>query len=176
MSDEGIEGTPQHDIISPEKYLNNIGEENKKNVERLRNSIKETSEELQIPAYMLAVGGTVEKQNPHLRKDVDIRLGLQLKYLADNNQSFLNRYQQFFNQWKEVTLKAVNGMSVENEYEIEIDPPHPDPEHEWMAANDGMIKIIPKTGVPVEILCHQPGSIARPPYVTLFDNTRTSAA
>lgn len=170
MSESQEQGPNPHEI-NPEVYLNNIGPENKNNVTLLRDALQTTTQEAGIAGFMLAVGGTVEKKNPDKRKDVDIRIGLQIDNSDLINLSLLEKYQQYFERWKTILQKTVLTINKDENFEVEVDPPHQDRDHEFLAANDGMIKLIPKKGgVPIEVLCHQAGSLIKPPFVTLFSD------
>ena len=168
---ESSETTPLSPEINPEQYLESIGPANKHNVSLLRNALQETAQIEGIGGFMLAVGGTVTKENPDKRKDIDIRVGVKVDTNDIKQLPLLQRYEQQFERWSAVVNRVIGTINTEGEFEVEIDPPHPDREHEWMAANDGMVRIIPKkSGVPIEILCHQEGSRIPPPFVKLFSN------
>ncbi len=161
----------------PETYLTSIGEDNKRNVSTLRDALMQTTKKLGISGFMLAVGGTVVKEQPDKRKDVDVRVGFDIDNSDLVSLPLLERYQKQFQRWQEVVGKAVGSINEDESFGVETDPPHPDPEHEWMAANDGMVKVIPKNGgVPIEILCHQTGARINPPFVTLFNNLDSKVA
>lgn len=167
--------TPQE--INPEQYLDSIGPDNKHNVSLLRDSFATSMAELGIGGFMLAVGGTVTKPNPATRKDVDIRVGVKVDNSDITTLPLLERYQTQFERWKNIVEKAFASVAQQEEFEIEVDPPHSDHDHEWMAGNDGMIRFTPKKGgVPIEMLCHQAGSLFKPPFVKLFSNIDITTA
>lgn len=167
---ENSEEKPTYPEINPQKYLESIGPENKKNVSLLTSSLQTVIKELELKGFILAVGGTVEKKDPSERKDVDIRVGFQIEHDTNRSHSMLEMHITQFEKWKEIVQKAVDSIK-KTEFAVEIDPPHPSQENESIPANDGMIRLIPQEGgVPIEILCYQEGSFIKPPFVTLFSN------
>lgn len=172
--DEGKELNPQAELTA-EKYLELIGPTNKNNVVNIRDAIMDSVHEDSLQCFILAVGGTVEKENPAQRKDIDIKVGINTASLEGQAQlAPIGQYRKQFEDWKSFMLKAVQKINQNQDYVLEVEPPLPDIEHPSLPQTEGTIRLTPNNGgAPIELLCYQKTPIPAP-FVTLYSDTEMS--
>lgn len=164
--------TFSEEYINPEEYLESLGPVNKENITTVTSLIKKELGERKLDGFLVAVGGTVEKPEPHNRKDIDLKLGIEPDPNI-NGQDLKNQYRLNFERMNELVRAALSHS--DKKFEIGAREPESDPDNPSKILLDGLMTVKPLDGTPIEIICDQSGKIEFP-FVELFSTVALQKA
>ncbi len=146
------EQTPLDRTSYLERFTSAGETDDRTNIETLIQRFEDVTDEQGITGNIYAVGGTLKKNLP--RKDIDLLITAE-KIGSAIPPTGLER----FGILKELVGKMVNGTKIRIQ-ETQEPVPHPEYGHLGAMQRDGVIKLTPEKGVPIEIISAEPAQEA----------------
>lgn len=156
--------TEEPTVLTKDQYLESIGEEKAELVTFTTEQLASGIERHGFEGFIMAVGGTVKKEDPHERGDVDLIIGINFPKGMINMEKTYEKYEQRYQKYKQIVMPLKKSLETEFGKEVSIDPTEPgrDYDHGEQVNNDGHFYITVEGRTPIDIICWQETELTKP--------------